>query len=300
MENDVLHKSEEEKNWYDRHYKKLLFIPGIILIFSVFYLYNFYQENGDFIYKGVSLTGGTSITLLDSNLNIKEIEEGLKEKFPDVETKILSDIRTGKQRGLVIETTSNVSILKEALEEKLGYKLTGENSSIEFSGSTLSGGFYKQLRFAVFISFILMASVVFIIFRTPIRSLSVMLAAFLDIMMTIVVLDILGIHLSIGGIVALLMLIGYSVDVDILLTARVVKNHEGTINQKIWESFKTGITMTLTSIVASAVALIFTFSVSPVLAQMFTVILIGLAFDIMNCWITNASILKWYMEGKKQ
>jgi preprotein translocase subunit SecF len=94
------------------------------------------------------------------------------------------------------------------------------------------------------------------------------------------------------------MLIGYSVDADILLTTRVIRHKEGTLNERIWGAFKTGITMTLTAIVAVGIALIFTYSLSPILAQMFTIILIGLCFDILNCWITNASILKWYGEAK--
>ena len=114
--------------------------------------------------------------------------------------------------------------------------------------------------------------------------------------MTIAVIDMMGIRLSTAGIVALLMLIGYSVDVDILLTTRVVRDKEGTLNQRIYGAFKTGITMTLTAIAAAAVALITTHSLSPTLSQMFTIILIGLGFDIINCWITNASILKWYSE----
>jgi preprotein translocase subunit SecF len=35
-----------------------------------------------------------------------------------------------------------------------------------------------------------------------------------------------------------------------------------------------------------------------IIRVMATVLLIGLALDIMNTWITNASILKWYVEGK--
>jgi len=150
------------------------------------------------------------------------------------------------------------------------------------------------------ISFVLMAIVVFFIFRTPIRSLSIILAGFADIMMTIVVVDLLGIRLSISGIVALLMLIGYSVDVDIMLTTRVVREKIGSLNHRIYEAFKTGITMTLTAIAAVGVALVFTRSLSPALEQMFTIILIGLCFDIFNCWVTNASLLKWYAEVTKK
>jgi preprotein translocase subunit SecF len=117
--------------------------------------------------------------------------------------------------------------------------------------------------------------------------------------MTICVIDLMEMQLSAAGIVALLMLIGYAVDVDILLTTRVFKNTEGTLNERIWDAFKTGITMTITAMASVSVALIFTHSFSPVLSQTFTIILIGLGFDMINCWIMNASILKWYMEGKK-
>ena len=212
----------------------------------------------------------------------------------------MSDVRTGGQLGFYVETTASVESVQQALEEYLGYQLTIENSSVEFTGSLLSSSFYKQLRLAVIISFVLMALVVFLIFRTPIRSLSIIIAGLADILMTIVVIDLLGIRLSTAGIVALLMLIGYSVDADIMLTTRVVKDKEGTLNHRIWGAFKTGITMTLTAIVAAGVALIFTYSLSPVLSQMFTIILIGLCFDIFNCWITNASLLKWYAEVTKK
>jgi len=289
---------ENQKNWYDKSYKWLLIIPVVFLIFSLVYLFNFNIKNGDIIYKDVSLTGGTSITVFDVNVNTEELAINLKQQFPDLIVRGISDIRSGKQHGFLIETKAEPEIIKTALEKYLGYGLTSENSSIEFSGSSLSSSFYNQLRFAVLISFILMAFVVLIIFRTPIRSLSVILAGFSDIVMTVVVIDMLGMQLSTAGIVALLMLIGYSVDVDILLTTRVVKDKEGTLNHRIFGAFKTGITMTLTAIATMAVALIFTQSFSPVLSQMFTIILIGLGFDMVNCWILNASILKWYSEAR--
>lgn len=284
------------KNWYDRSYKWLLLAPAILFLGSLIYLVMFYSAHGDIIYKDVSLTGGTTITVFSSN-DVQAVEAALKPQFQDVIVRSLTDIRSGEQHGFIIETAAEVGAVKTTLEKYLGYALTPENSSIEFTGSALSSSFYQQLRIAIIISFVLMAIVVFIIFRTPIRSLSVIIAGLADILMTIVVLDILHIRLSTAGIVALLMLIGYSVDADIMLTTRVVRDKKESLNQRIWGAFKTGITMTLTAIAAVTVALIFTHSVSPVLSQMFTIILIGLCFDIFNCWITNASLLKWYAEA---
>jgi preprotein translocase subunit SecF len=104
--------------------------------------------------------------------------------------------------------------------------------------------------------------------------------------------------MSSAGLVAFLMLIGYSVDTDILLTTRILKRHEGELNERFFGAFKTGITMTLTSLLAVILALIVVSSFSVVLTQIFTILTIGLGFDILNTWITNASILKWYA-GRK-
>jgi len=117
--------------------------------------------------------------------------------------------------------------------------------------------------------------------------------------MTLALVDILGIKMSSAGIVAFLMLIGYSVDTDILLTNRVLKRHEGDINTRIFGAFKTGITMTLTSLFAVVFALVIVKSFSIVLTQIFTILAIGLCFDLLNTWITNVSILKWYMVKKR-
>ena len=290
--------NQSKKSWYDKHYKTLLIIPAILLLLSFIYLFQFNAKNGDLVYKDVSLTGGTTITVFDENTDIKQLKSALQVDFPDLIVRGISDIRTGKQQAFFVETSSSREDIKSALENYLGYELNQDNSSIEFSGSSLSAGFYQQLKVAIFIAFLFMALVVFLIFRTPIPSIAVILSAFADITMTIVVIDLFGMPLSIGGIVALLMLIGYSVDTDILLTTRILKRREGSLNERMLGALKTGLTMTLTSIAAIAVALIIIYSFSETLRQIFTILLIGLGFDIFNTWITNASILKWYAEKR--
>lgn len=287
------------KNWYDKSYKYLLFIPIVLTILSIFYLASFNATHGDVILKDVTLTGGTTITVLDTEVSTEDIRASLQEQFPDLEIRELSDFRTRRQKGFLLETQAEVGDIRPALEAVLGYDLVQENSSIEFSGATLSEGFYKQIRSAIILAFIFMAIVVFLIFRTFIPSLAVILAAFSDIVMTVAVVNLLQIPLSIAGVVAFLLLIGYSVDTDILLTTRVLKRKTGTINERLFGAFKTGITMTLTSIVAILVALVIVYNTSDVLRQMFTILLIGLGFDLFNTWFANAAILKWYAEKKE-
>jgi preprotein translocase subunit SecF len=298
-------KSEKFAKIYDQSYKKLLLIPTILLIISLAYLGYFYSVNGDFIKKDVSLTGGITITIeSQQEINIDELTNFLSQKLDDFSIKELSNRFSGKQEAVVVQSpiqdsnSSEISDFKLIVEEFLGYELTIENSSVEKTGSKFGESFYKQLIFAIFISFILMALVVFMIFRTFAPSAAVVLSAFADIIMTLALVNFLGIKISSAGIMAFLMLIGYSVDTDIMLTTRLLKRQE-MINHKLANAFKTGLTMTLTSIIAITIALIITNSFSAVLSQIFTILLIGLSFDILNTWITNASILKWYLERRK-
>ena len=288
---------EHKKHWYDRTYKFQLIISLVLILGTIIYLFNFYSQNGDLIYKDVSLKGGTTMTVFIPQ-DISKLEQELKAEFPDILIRKISDLRTGAQIGFIVESSSEPAPLKQKIESLTNVSLTSDNSSTEFTGSALSSSFYQQLRIAIIVAFIGMGIVVFLIFRTPIPSLAVIAAAFADIIMTVAVLDIAEIKLSVAGIVALLMLIGYSVDTDILLTSRVLKGRE-SINQRISGAFKTGMTMTLTVLVAVTISLIFTYNSSETLRQMFTIILIGLGFDIFNTWVTNASILKWYAERKK-
>lgn len=332
---------ETRKGFYDKYYKLFLIAPAILIILSLSYLAFFYYQNGDIIRKDITLTGGTSITV-NSEIDILELENTLSSKLEDISVRTISDIRTRRQIAFVLETKSSPEQAKQALEQYLGFELNEENSSIEFTGSSIGQGFYQQLIFAILIAFSFMGLVVFIIFgqnkklkvlvfiltiiplilfafklplniiflliplfllpslyiyiRYSIPSFAVILSAFADIVMTLALVNILGFKISTAGIVAFLMLIGYSVDTDIMLTSRLLKIRDKALNSRLFEAFKTGMTMTLTSIAAILIALLITMSFSAVLKQIFTVLLIGLAFDIFNTWISNASILKWYLE----
>lgn len=291
----------ENKNsfekFHDKNYKLLLLIPLLMLILSLTYIGIFYSKNQDFIHRDISLTGGTSVTIYDK-INVIDLENSLSDELEGINIREVYDLVTNEQKAVIIETKTEGEQTKQVIQNYLGYELTLENSSFEFTGSALSESFYRQLLIAILVAFLFMALVVFVIFRTFIPSLAVIISAFADIVMTLALIDLLGISMSSAGIVAFLMLIGYSVDTDILLTTRILKRKEWSLNERIFGAFKTGITMTLTSLLAIVFALLIVQSFSVVLTQIFTVLVIGLGFDILNTWITNVSILKWYVERK--
>lgn len=290
---------EQFSKWHDRNYKLLLLIPLVVLLTSLIYIGYFYQQNGDIFRKDISLTGGTSVTI-NGNFDIDDLRANLENKLEDLNLRQVYDLVTREQQAVIIETTSNSEITRNFLEDYLGYELTQENSSFEFTGATLSESFYRQLMIAILFAFLFMAIVVFIIFRTLVPSSAVIISAFADLVMTLAMFNFLGYKISSAGIVAFLMLIGYSIDTDLLLTVRTIKRTQGSINERLYGAFKTGITMTLTSLFAVVFVLIIVQSFSSTLTQIFTILAIGLGFDIFNTWITNVSILKWYVEKKSK
>jgi len=286
-------------SWYNKNYKRLLIIPALLILLCIIFLFIFYSQTGDFIRKDISLTGGTTITLY-GNFYITDLESELSSQLPQLNVKKIYDVITNEEKAIILETTSDPETAVPIIELYLGYQLDEKNSSIEFTGSSLSNNFYKQLLLAFVFAFLLMAIIVFILFRNFIPSITVVVCAFADILMTLVVTNLLGIKISSAGLIAFLMLLGYSVDTDIMLTSRVLKSTENySLNQRIFKSFKTGIVMSATSIIAVLCALILVQSFSSALTQIFQILLIGLFFDVFNTWLTNASVIKWYLSKKK-
>ncbi|MCK5290236.1 MAG: hypothetical protein KAJ56_04750, partial [Candidatus Aenigmarchaeota archaeon] len=118
-----------------------------------------------------------------------------------------------------------------------------------------------------------------------------------DILFAMALMVIFNINLSLGTLAALLLLIGYSVDTDILLTTRLIKRKsEGTIDERVSSSMKTGITMTTSAI--AAFSILYLVSTSAVLDQIALVIIFGLLADYMTTWFQNVGLLRWYLRDK--
>src|SRR3989344_5586634 len=168
-----------QKGWYDKYYKLMLVPPVILVLLSLIYLGVFYANTGDFIIRDSSLAGGTTITL-QGNYDATLLENSLQASFDDVRIRTVNDIASGKRIATIIDSSAAPEELRVEVEKTLGIKLTSENSSIEFTGPSLSSNFYRQLIIAIIVSFILMSIVIFFLFRTFVPSLAVIFAAFSD------------------------------------------------------------------------------------------------------------------------
>ena len=288
------------ETFYEKHYKKLMLFSYLILLLSITFLGYKYATTGDFIERDISLKGGVSVTLYNENLNLQEIKDYLKENVKDFSVRALTDVNTGKQTGLIIEVADITELqLKTLLENKIKNVNFDNKDEYDPSVTTAQFGenFYKGLMLALLFSFIFMSIVVFIAFRTFIPSVAVILAALTDILAAVVVIDLLGIKLSAAGIVAFLLVIGYSIDTDILLTTRLLKRREeGPFYERLKHSITTGLTMTFAAMAALIVG--YFVAIPQELKQIFLIITIALFFDIIATYAGNAGILIHYCKKK--
>jgi len=275
---------------YENHYKKLLVIPFLILLFSISVILFHYFKTGEIVERDVSLKGGSTITLqVEENIDLEKLKKDLVSTFKEdfLVRKLTS---SGKSVGIVIETSMEDS---SAVVEFLKNSIKLKSITVETIGKSIGSSFFKQVFVSIVIAFILMAVVVLIYFRILIPSAYILLAAISDILFAWAMIILLDVKLSTAGVAAFLMLIGYSVDTDILLTTRVLKR-EGKIDEKIVQTMGTGFIMTFASIVATSIAYLAT--PSEVLKQIMLILFLGLIADLWNTWIQNAILLKVYLK----
>ncbi len=268
--------------------RKLIFLTIAFLLLSVGFLGYKQATTGYFIDKAIDLKGGNFITIT----------------FEDTEYSKLSKLRDDLERNYNVAAYLTTSVL----ETQLSIESTGGNTQelINHVNETaeiknyevseidpkLSEEVLNEIINGIFFAFVAMAVIIFILFRIPIPSLAVVFAAFTDIIGTLFLMNILGIKLSLITFTALLMLLGYSVDTDILLTTRVLRER-GKFEDQYKRALKTGLTMTLTSLIALSSIIIIT-GYTSVFGKLASVLVLGLIIDMGSTWIQNATILDVY------
>jgi preprotein translocase subunit SecF len=289
-------------NFYDEKYKYLLILPIFLFIFAIAQIsYQAYANDGDFINKDITLKGGVTVTVpVDHSVDIILIQETLLADGHFVNVRSLQS--TGRTIGFLVESDidiNNQESLDSLLESISKIVLLKEGEySVEGIGASIGESFFRQALVALLISFVLMALIVAITFRSFVPSIAVIASAFSDIFVTIAIIDIIGIKVSTAGLAALLMIIGYSVDTDILLATKLLKRKEGSVLERIGGAFKTGFLMNFTTFIAVLFALLITSS--DIIKQIMTILLIGLIVDQISTWIQTAGILRLYLENQEK
>lgn len=272
--------------------RQLLALPLAILAVSLIILLVSFVRTGSPVNLGMDFQGGTQISI--ETADSPAVLEKMYSSYP------VTDVRQTGSRVIM-----QFGVMDDKQQSQLEKDVTSHYSNVQIQqiGPTYGKTLQIQAIQALAISFIGMAIVVFLLFRTFVPSFAVILSAFSDIVIAAAFMRVAGIELSLGTLAALLMLIGYSVDSDILLTNRVIKRR-GTVEEKVSKAMHTGITMTTTTLAALASMYIvstFSYLVIPsftqitLLSQISIVLIAGLFADMMNTWLLNTGILRWYV-----
>ena len=265
----------------------------------------------------IALQADPSNSTAASALNTSK--SGMKTSLAGMQASFSAEIASLKPFGVLPNATVNASNVTSLLQAAQGayakaqgiYQnqvMSAINSivpyssySFEYIGPELSSYFLSQLMNIIIIAFILVSIIVLFIFRSPIPSFAVVFGAANDIIAAIGAMALFGIPLGITSIGGLLMLIGYSIDTDVLTAIRILKRSGGTPEDRAYESMKTGLTMTATAIVAFAVLFVVSIVIYvPTYYEISGVVLFGLIADIFTTWFGNASIILWHKKRKER
>jgi len=277
--------------------RQIMLVPIAVVILALISLGVTYVSTGSPVKLGIEFTGGTLITVPGIGS-----EESVAEEFAGYPVADIRDIGNRYMVQFGPMSDMEYSQLVKLANDRF------DSPDIRHMGPIYSKELQSQVARYLPLSFIFMAIVVFVVFRQFVVSALVVLCALADILIAAASMNLTGVELSLGTVAALLMLIGYSVDTDILLSMRVLKR-KGDVDEKIIGAMQTGLTMAGTTI-AAVIALIiisnFLYLIVPsftrmdIIADMTMVLIFGLAADVFNTWVTNAQGLRWYLGRSKK
>ncbi len=274
--------------------KKLLIIPVVLFIFSVSILVYNYYRTGNFFLLSIDLRGGTLITLQSSTpIDTNTIQQALGNKFGSV---LVTGLRTTGGYGANIEVGANENTM--ALINTLNTTGIPTNSvTLETVGPELGSQFLQQVMDVLAVAFVLMSIVIFIVYRKLVSSFAIVFAALSNILTTLAVSSLLGIEISFAGFAALLMLIAYTVDTNIVLTTKVLRTTPEEFRKKYRLALTTGLTL-IATITITMTAVVF-ISASTLLVNVAEVLVIGFLSDLPFTWIMNAGLLEMHVHRRR-
>lgn len=276
---------------YDKYStRKLLVIPVVLLGLSIAILAAWFLMTGAPVDRGMVFTGGTEVRISvdDSVDNPREQIESAFDTEPESVTEVPGS-------GSYIVQFAEGEVTPDEVESSLSE--TDGLQILELSQLTASLGSDSQLTaiYGVLGAFGLISLFVIIIFRSIIPAVVIILSAISNILVGLAAMNLVGIQLTMGTLGALLMLIGYSIDSDILLNDHVIRGNKDSFTESVHDAMGTGVTMTVTSLSAMVVMFILAtiFGIG-LLADMGFLLAIGLSMDLVNTYMMNVSLLRWY------
>lgn len=267
--------------------RHMILIPAVLFAVALIIVIVSFATTGLPAHPGIDFAGGTAVTI-----HTTDTQDEIIAYYKDYDLKSIDGGIGSGSYYIKFGPMSNEQMMEFNEHTNARYPDAG----IDQIGANFGATLQSQAMIAVLFAFIGMAVVVVIVFRKIIPAVTVVSAAIADITITAACMNIFGIELSLATTAALLMLIGYSVDSNILLTTKTLKR-SGKLDEKIAGAFRTGIIMTTTTLLAMiTMFVVAVIGQVPTLYNIGAVLIFGLISDIIFTWLFNAGVLKIYLE----
>jgi preprotein translocase subunit SecF len=210
------------------------------------------------------------------------------QKRPEAETAI--ELQSGFSNAYSYVYSSYQQSISGPIDKHIKY----DSISVQTVSPVLSTKFMEKVVNVVILSAILSVILVFAFFRSIPPSIAVLTGAFADIVIALGAMGLFGIPLTLPSFAALMMLIGYSLDTDILLTTRILKR-KGDPRDNAYDAMKTGLTMSGTGMIAFGSLFVLSLMTHiPTYFEISAVALAGLVGDMFATWGINAVMILHY------
>ena len=282
-ENIRAKKREKLRFLAEMDYKKMIMYPLAVFVVALLLLAVHFPT------LGIDLQGGVVVTAHGVDANPDDLAKELTNHLGvPIRVESFSGVNVKGVRIYAPVGTDPLRII-DVMKEKY--------PDAEYTHSEVQPTFgevaQRQGIRAIIFAFIAMAIVVFLFFRNFVPSMTIIFSALSDMTIAVAMMGLFGIELTTATIAALLMLIGYTVDSNILLTTKLLKRKEDTIGEAYLNAVSTGFTMSTTTL--GALFMLWLISTSQTIDNIAVVLIFGLLADFMNTWVLNAGVLKWYL-----
>ncbi|WP_224448587.1 protein translocase subunit SecF [Haloprofundus salilacus] len=280
--------------------RQLAAVPLAVLALALLVIAVTFATTGAPVALGTEFSGGTEVRLAVDAPD-GQAEQVIQRAF-DADIESIQSVPSDGTYVVTFGPDTDPAQLEQTVENPpndAAQRL--EIQSLSTVSASFAGDSQRLALGGVGVAFLGMSLVVFALFRTFVPSIAVVVSAFSDVVIPVALMNLLGIELSLGTVAALLMLIGYSVDSDILLNDHILRR-SGDFYESTYRAMRTGVTMTLTSLAAMIVMTITaTLFGIQLLSAIGIILVFGLTADLMNTYLLNLSLLRWYkFEGVRR
>lgn len=267
--------------------RQLAAIPLALLVGALIILGVATVLTGTPVPLGIEFTGGAEI-----QIETTDSPEAIETTFDEPVNSVTQVGSPGSNQYIIEFQAGDYDSLSDLTDQAdaAGYEILQEGER----SATFAADSQQQALLGLAIAFLGMSVLVFLLFRTFVPSIAVVASAFSDIMIPMALMRLFNIELTLGTVAALLMLIGYSVDSDLLLNNHILRRR-GDFYTSTFNAMRTGITMTVTAIAAMIVmAVVASLLGIPLLPAIGIILVFGLTADMMNTYLLNVSLLRYY------